>query len=50
MKHLLVETVQRHVNLDAEEQRQLMKAFSHHYRKCAVKQSQTRSRLNSSRC
>ena len=28
MKHLLVETVQRHVNLDAEEQRQLMKAFS----------------------
>ena len=29
MKHLLVETVQRHVNLDAEEQRQLMKAFSH---------------------
>ena len=28
MKHLLIETVQRHVNLDAEEQRQLMKAFS----------------------
>jgi len=29
MKHLLIETVQGHVNLDAEEQRQLMKAFSH---------------------
>ena len=28
MKHLLVETVQRHVNLDADEQRQLMKAFT----------------------
>ena len=28
MKQLLLETVNRHVNLDAEEQRQLMTAFS----------------------
>ena len=28
MKQLLLETVNRHVNLDAEEQRQLMAAFS----------------------
>jgi CRP-like cAMP-binding protein len=28
MKHLLIETVQRHVNLDADEQRQLMKSFT----------------------